>query len=158
MSHTIELSDEQYVAIMRAVAARPGATLESLVAEWAEAVDPPKPEHYYEDVDEMFRALGASEEVIAEGDRIFHERQAQDERAREIAERERDQEGSEDARGEEAIAAVVAEVAEALRDRMLEPRCFETDEWLRHLGVSDEEIEASNRRVEAPLAGEDTGA
>lgn len=81
MSHTIELSDEQYAAIMRAVEARPGATLDMLVAEWAEAMDPREPEHYYEDIDEMFRALGASEEVIAEGERIFRERQAQDERA-----------------------------------------------------------------------------
>lgn len=52
-------------------------------------------------------------------------------------------------------AAAVAEAAEALRDRMLEPRYFETDEWLRHLGVSDEEIEASNRRVQERWARED---
>ena len=48
----------------------------------------------------------------------------------------------------EPIAAIVAEIAEALRDRLREPRYYETDEWLRHLGVSNEEIEASNQRVE----------
>lgn len=58
----------------------------------------------------------------------------------------------------EPIAVVIAEVAEALRDRILEPRYYETDEWLRHLGVSDEDIEASNRRVETLLAGEDADA
>lgn len=153
MSHTIELSDEQYAAIMRAVAARPGASLESLVAEWAEAIDPREPDHYYtdeqflrvlgaddaeieafnqvrepryfDDVDEWFRHLGATEEVIAEGERIFQERQAQD------------------------------DSAQASRNRLREPRYYETDAWLRHLGVSDEEIEASNQRVMRQLASED---
>ena len=83
MSYAIELTEEQYAAVLRAVAARPGATIESLVAEWTTAIDPHEPQHYYDDVDDMFRALGAGEDVIAEGERIFREHLAQDEQARE---------------------------------------------------------------------------
>ncbi len=36
---------------------------------------------------------------------------------------------------------------EEARERRAHPTYYETDDWLRHLGVSEEEIEASNRRV-----------
>jgi hypothetical protein len=36
---------------------------------------------------------------------------------------------------------------EESRMRRAHPTSYETDDWLRHLGVSDEEIEASKRRV-----------
>lgn len=36
---------------------------------------------------------------------------------------------------------------EEARYRQAHPTHYETDDWLRHLGVSDEEIEASRRRV-----------
>lgn len=42
---------------------------------------------------------------------------------------------------------VLADWLEELRDRDREPRHYETDEWLRHLGVSEEEIASSKRRV-----------
>lgn len=41
---------------------------------------------------------------------------------------------------------VLADWLEELRDR--DPRHFETDEWLRHLEVSEEEIASSKRRVQ----------
>ena len=44
-------------------------------------------------------------------------------------------------------AMLVAEVAEELRDPIHTPRYFETDEWLRHLGVSDERILLANERL-----------
>lgn len=43
----------------------------------------------------------------------------------------------------ELLAALVDE----LRDREREPHHYETDDWLRHLGVSEQEIEASKQRV-----------
>jgi hypothetical protein len=70
MSHTLDLTDEQYEAILQAAASR-GRTIQALVAEW--------------------------------------------------------------------IAGLYLGQAE--------PHHYETDDWLRHLGVSDEEIEASKRRV-----------
>jgi hypothetical protein len=36
---------------------------------------------------------------------------------------------------------------EEARYRQAQPTHYETDDWLRHLGVSEEEIEASKRRV-----------
>lgn len=73
MSHTIELSDEQYAAVMRAVAARPGATLESLVAEWAAGIDPSEPDHYYTD-EQFLRVLGADDaEIEAFNQRLARE-------------------------------------------------------------------------------------
>lgn len=50
------------------------------------------------------------------------------------------------ARGE-SVEALLAEWVEMLRARPTRPRYQETDDWLRHLGVSEEEIEASKRRV-----------
>jgi hypothetical protein len=38
---------------------------------------------------------------------------------------------------------------EEMRYRLAHPTYYETDDWLRHLGVSDEEIEASKQRVRA---------
>jgi hypothetical protein len=43
--------------------------------------------------------------------------------------------------------AVLAQPIEGLREPHTQPRYYETDEWFRHLGMSDEEIEASKRRV-----------
>ena len=43
--------------------------------------------------------------------------------------------------------ALLAQVIEELRDPHTDPRVYQTDDWLRHLGVSEEEIEASKRRV-----------
>ena len=36
---------------------------------------------------------------------------------------------------------------EEARYRQAHPMYYETDEWLRHLGVSDEDIESSKERV-----------
>lgn len=36
---------------------------------------------------------------------------------------------------------------EELRDRDRNPRYYETDEWLRHLGVSAERLQRANTRV-----------
>jgi hypothetical protein len=44
-------------------------------------------------------------------------------------------------------AMLVAEVAEELRDPLYTPRYFETDEWLRHLGVSAQRIQLANERL-----------
>ncbi|HEY7984437.1 MAG TPA: hypothetical protein VID73_09725 [Ktedonobacterales bacterium] len=38
---------------------------------------------------------------------------------------------------------------EETRHRLAHPTYYQTDDWLRHLGVSDEEIEASRQRVRA---------
>ena len=42
--------------------------------------------------------------------------------------------------------ALLAEVIEELRDPHVEPRYYETDDWLRHLGVSEERIRRANAR------------
>jgi hypothetical protein len=42
-------------------------------------------------------------------------------------------------------AMLVAEVAEELRDPLYTPRYFETDEWFRHLGATDEQIAEAYR-------------
>lgn len=42
---------------------------------------------------------------------------------------------------------LLAQVIEELRDAPPQRRAYDTDNWLRHLGMSDEEIEASKRRV-----------
>lgn len=39
---------------------------------------------------------------------------------------------------------LIVEVAEELRDPAYQPRYFETDDWLRHLGISDERIRRLN--------------
>src|SRR5262249_16615908 len=46
--------------------------------------------------------------------------------------------------------ALLASLIHELRDRHREPRYYETDEWLRHLGMSDETI----RRIEAEVKAE----
>ena len=77
MSHTIELSDEQYTTLAR-VAAERGEPIAAVVTEAAEALrDRMREPRYFDNVDEWFRHLGATEEEIAEGERIFQERQAQ---------------------------------------------------------------------------------
>jgi hypothetical protein len=43
--------------------------------------------------------------------------------------------------------ALLALLSDELRDRRREPRYYETDEWFRHLDVSDEVIEQVKREV-----------
>jgi hypothetical protein len=50
------------------------------------------------------------------------------------------------ARGKEA-EALLAELIDEVRDPMKHPRYHETDDWFRHLGMSEEEVEASKKRV-----------
>lgn len=45
--------------------------------------------------------------------------------------------------------AVLAQLIAALGEMNRPPQGLETDDWLRHLGVSEDEIEASKRRVRA---------
>ena len=45
--------------------------------------------------------------------------------------------------------AVLARLIESLRDPIKEPRYHQTDEWLRRLGWSDEEISDIEREAEA---------
>jgi hypothetical protein len=49
---------------------------------------------------------------------------------------------------------LLAQLIEALRDPMTQPRYFETDEWMRHLGVSEERITRIHEEVEAKDADE----
>ena len=46
--------------------------------------------------------------------------------------------------------AFLAQLIEELRDRHTDPRYYETDDWLRHLGMSDEAI----RRIDAEIKAE----
>ena len=43
--------------------------------------------------------------------------------------------------------AFLAQLIEELRDRHTDPRYYETDDWLRHLGVSEEVIAEVNREL-----------
>lgn len=43
--------------------------------------------------------------------------------------------------------ALVTEWIANLRDPRADPHYYETDDWLRHLGVNEDEIAASKRRV-----------
>ena len=55
-------------------------------------------------------------------------------------------------------AALITEVMQELRDPDREPRWYETDDWLRHLGVSDERIHRANERLaqaRRPMANAD---
>ena len=56
------------------------------------------------------------------------------------------------ARGQ-TLDVLLAEWIEELRDRDREPRYYETDDWLRHLGVSEERIQRANARLAADDAG-----
>jgi hypothetical protein len=53
----------------------------------------------------------------------------------------------------QSLAMLIAEVAEELRDQERAPRYFETDDWLRHLGVSEERIQLANERIARSEAG-----
>jgi hypothetical protein len=44
--------------------------------------------------------------------------------------------------------AVLAQLIEKLRDPLLQPRVYRTDEWFRHLGMSNEEITDITREAE----------
>ena len=57
-----------------------------------------------------------------------------------------------EARGQTPDAVIAAWLEEA-RDRDREPRYYETDDWLRHLGVSEAQIAESAR-----IAAEDDDA
>jgi len=46
--------------------------------------------------------------------------------------------------------AFLAQLIEEQRDRHTNPRYYETDDWLRHLGMSDEAI----RRIDAEIKAE----
>ncbi len=59
------------------------------------------------------------------------------------------------ARGQ-APDALLAAWLEEIRDRDRDPRYYETDDWLRHLGVSEERIHRANAKVAAEGA-EDVG-
>jgi hypothetical protein len=50
----------------------------------------------------------------------------------------------------QTLGAFLAQLIEELRDRDRDPRYYETDDWLRHLGMSDEAI----RRIDAEIKAE----
>lgn len=43
--------------------------------------------------------------------------------------------------------ALLASWIEELRDRDREPHYYQTDDWLRHLGVSEERIQRANTKI-----------
>ncbi len=45
------------------------------------------------------------------------------------------------------LDTLLASLIEELRDRDREPRYYSTDEWLHHLGVSDERIQRANAKI-----------
>jgi len=51
--------------------------------------------------------------------------------------------------------AFLAQLIEELRDRHTDPRYYETDDWLRHLGVSEEVIAEVNRELADEAADAD---
>ncbi len=53
-----------------------------------------------------------------------------------------------EARGQTPDAVIAAWLEEA-HERDREPRYYETDDWLRHLGVSEERIQRANARIAA---------
>jgi len=63
MSHTIELTDEQY-AVLKAAAAKSNETAERLLQRMVDALAAVQGPIYYTD-DELLRALGADDEEIA---------------------------------------------------------------------------------------------
>ena len=52
------------------------------------------------------------------------------------------------ARGQ-TLDALLAEWIEELRDRNREPRYYETDDWFRHLGATEEQIAEAKRIAQA---------
>jgi hypothetical protein len=50
--------------------------------------------------------------------------------------------------------AFLAHLIDELRDPTLQPRYYETDDWMRHLGVSEERIKPIQEAVEAEDADE----
>ncbi len=47
------------------------------------------------------------------------------------------------------LMRVIDQAIEELRDPRTDPRYYETDDWLRHLGVSEERIQEANARLMA---------
>ena len=45
--------------------------------------------------------------------------------------------------------ALLARIIASLRDPLKEPRAYQTTDWLRHLGLSDEEISDIAREADA---------
>ncbi len=62
-----------------------------------------------------------------------------------------------EARGE-TPAALLAALIDELRDPLTRPRYCETDEWLRHLGVSEERIQRANAKLAVEEAEMDANA
>lgn len=78
MSHTIELSDEQYEILREAAEARgesPDTIVAALIAELHATQSQPR----CYDKEEWFRHLGATEEEILESKRILSQRNEHDE-------------------------------------------------------------------------------
>jgi histone acetyltransferase (RNA polymerase elongator complex component) len=77
MSHTIELTEEQYQTLREAAEQR-GQTADSLIAELIEALHTGEgaPKRY--ETDDWFRHLGATGEQIAEAERIARDRSSAD--------------------------------------------------------------------------------
>lgn len=70
MSHVIELSDEQYAAIERG-AQEQGVSPQAYVRMLAESVRQAQAQRtVYDDLDAMFRALGMTDEQLAESNRM----------------------------------------------------------------------------------------
>jgi hypothetical protein len=67
MSHVIELTDEQFAAIERA-AQEQGLSPQAYIRLLAESARQPR--EVYDDLDTMFRALGMTEDQLAESDRM----------------------------------------------------------------------------------------
>jgi uncharacterized protein (DUF433 family) len=55
-------------------------------------------------------------------------------------------------------AAQLVSSIDELRDPLTQPRYYETDEWLRHLGVSEERIQRANAQLAAQEAEMDASA
>jgi hypothetical protein len=53
----------------------------------------------------------------------------------------------------QTLDTFLAQLIEELRDRDRDPRYYETDDWLRHLGVSADRIQRANARLAAREAG-----
>lgn len=59
-----------------------------------------------------------------------------------------------EARGESPDTVVAALIAELRESQAQQPRYYETDDFLRHLGASEEEIAELNREVAEETARE----
>ena len=53
---------------------------------------------------------------------------------------------------------LIAQWVDALRDPDILSHYYETDDWLRHLGVSEERIQRANAQIATEQAAEETDA